>query len=58
MIAIILYCKELFWKITTKQKQTFNKLFLSCIERHAPLKRIKITRPQAPWMKDLVIGDL
>ena len=24
------------------------KLLLSCIERHAPLKRIKITRPQAP----------
>ena len=37
---------------------SLNKLLLSCIERHAPLKRIKITRPQAPWMKDLVIGDL
>lgn len=37
---------------------SLNKLLLSCIERHAPLKRIKITRPQAPWMKDLRIADL
>ena len=35
-----------------------NKLLLSCIERHAPLKRIKITRPQAPWMKDMKIATL
>ncbi|CAB4037801.1 Hypothetical predicted protein, partial [Paramuricea clavata] len=27
-----------------------NTLFSECIERHAPLKRIKLTRPPAPWM--------
>ena len=37
---------------------TLNKLLVSCIERHAPLRRIKITRPQAPWMKDLKIAVL
>ena len=29
-----------------------NHLILSCLERHAPIKRVKITRPIAPWMKD------
>ena len=29
-----------------------NKLILSCINHHAPIKRVKITRPIAPWMKD------
>jgi hypothetical protein len=27
-----------------------NTLFSECIERHAPLKRIELTRPTAPWM--------
>ena len=27
-----------------------NTLFSECIEKHAPLKRIKLTRPPAPWM--------
>ena len=30
--------------------QGFNTLFGECIDRHAPLKRIKVTRPPAPWM--------
>ncbi|CAB3997878.1 Hypothetical predicted protein, partial [Paramuricea clavata] len=29
-----------------------------CIERHAPLRRTKITRPPAPWLKDPTIQDL
>ena len=29
-----------------------NDLILQCIDRHAPLKRAKLTRPPAPWMKD------
>lgn len=35
-----------------------NELISSCIERHAPLKRIKVTRPPAPWLKDLRINDM
>ena len=30
--------------------QGFNTLFGEYIERHAPLKRMKVTRPPAPWM--------
>ena len=29
-----------------------NSLIKECIDRHAPLKRTKITRPSAPWLKD------
>ena len=36
----------------------FNKLVGDCIERHAPLKRTKITRPPAPWLHDDNIRDL
>ena len=35
------------------QLAMLNKLILDCIDRHAPLKRIKFTRPPAPWMKQL-----
>ena len=34
------------------QLDTLNKIILECIGCHAPLKRIKVTRPPAPWMKD------
>ena len=37
---------------------TFNNLVAECIDRHAPLKRIKCTRPQAPWLKSLDIEQL
>ena len=30
-----------------------NDLLLGCIERHAPTKKIKVTRPSAPWLHDL-----
>ena len=36
----------------------FNALVTECIDRHAPLKRIKCTRPPAPWLKSLDIQQL
>ena len=38
--------------------ETLNSLILECIGRHAPLKRIRVTRPPAPWMKCPNIKDL
>ena len=32
-------------------------MFFDCLERHAPIKRTKITRPPAPWFKDESIKD-
>ena len=32
-----------------------NKLILDCIQNHAPMRRVKITRPTAPWMNDINI---
>ena len=34
------------------QISILNKLICDCIESHAPLKRVRMTRPIAPWMKD------
>ena len=36
----------------------FNNLVAECIDRLAPLKRIKCTRPPAPWLKRLDIQQL
>lgn len=36
----------------------FNELITSCLQRRALLKRTKISRPPAPWLKDLEINDL
>ena len=36
----------------------FNHLLIGCIERHAPLKQIKVSRRPAPWIKDLEISKL
>ena len=36
----------------------FKTLVAECIDRHAPLKRIKCTRPPAPWLKSLDIQQL
>ena len=30
-----------------------NKLVTDCIADHAPIRKVKFTRPPAPWMKDL-----
>ena len=40
------------------QLAMLNKLILDCIDRHSLLKRIKFTRPPAPWMKQLDIIEL
>ena len=31
---------------------TFNRLISECLNRHAPLKRTKVTRSPAPWLND------
>ena len=36
----------------------FNELITTCIDKHAPIERVKITRPSSPWMKDLNITEL
>ena len=41
-----------------EQFETLNSLILECIGRHAPLKRIRATRPPVPWMKCHNIRDL
>ena len=33
-------------------------LIRECLDRHAPLRCTKVTRPPAPWMKDLDIQEL
>lgn len=38
--------------------ELFNELVNQCIERYAPLKRTKITRPPAPWLNTEGIRDL
>ena len=35
-----------------------NSLIGSCLEKHAPLTQIRVTRPPAAWMKDLGIRNL
>ena len=34
-----------------EQIHTLNDLITNYINEHAPLKRVKITRPPAPWMR-------
>ena len=33
------------------QIDVLEKLFNECLETHAPLKRVRVTRPPAPWLK-------
>ena len=37
------------------QISILNKLFSDCLKIHAPTRRVKLTRPIAPWMKDPTI---
>ena len=39
-------------------RTTLNAVIRECIERHAPLIRIRVTRPSAPWTKCSNIRDL
>lgn len=41
-----------------EQLETLNTLISECLERHAPLRRVRVTRPPAPWMKDPLISEL
>ena len=36
----------------------FNSMFKECLERHASLWRVRVTRPPAPWMEDSQIRSL
>ena len=40
------------------QLYMLNEFSLSCINQHAPLRRVKLTRPPALWMADLNIQAL
>ena len=40
------------------QTSCMNKLFRECIEQHAPLRKIKVTRPLAPWLNNDEIRHL
>ena len=40
------------------QVDILSSLIRECLDRHAPLRRTKVTRPPAPWMKDLDIQRL
>ena len=40
------------------QISCMNKLFRECIEQHAPLRKIKVTRPPAPWLNNDEIRHL
>ena len=40
------------------QVDLLSSLIRECIDRYAPLKRTNVTRPPAPWMKDLDIKQL
>ena len=40
------------------QINILNKLIADCINEHSPLRRVKLTRPIAPWMNDPKITSL
>ncbi len=40
------------------QVAILNSLFRECFDHHAPLKRTKVSRPPAPWMKNCEIAQL
>ena len=41
-----------------EQLETLNTLISECLERHAPLRKVRATGPPAPWMKDPLIEEL
>ena len=43
---------------TDDQVTILNKLIIDCIEKYAPVKRIRLNRPVAPWIKDDSIINL
>ena len=41
-----------------KKLEIFNDLLSECINNHAPLKRVKVTRPPEPWLQNEAIRSL
>ena len=41
-----------------EQLEYFNSILKECLERHAPLRRVRVTRPPAPWTDDSQIRSL
>ena len=41
-----------------EQLETLNTLISECLERQPPLRKVRVTRPSAPWMKDPLIEEL
>ena len=41
-----------------EQLETLNTLISECLETHAPLRKVRATRPPAPCMKDPLIEEL
>ena len=41
-----------------EQQETLNTLVSECLERDGPLRKVRVTRPPAPWMKDPLIEEL
>ena len=41
-----------------EQLETLNTLISECLERQAPLRKVRVTRPPAPWMNDPLIEEL
>ena len=37
---------------------SINTVIKECIARHAPLGRVKVTRPPAPWMQSVELRQL
>ena len=51
-LAVIYYSDD-----PDEQLETLNTLISECLERH-PLRKVRVTRPPAPWMKDPLIEEL
>lgn len=41
-----------------EKPEVLNSLITECIDRHASLRRVKVTRPPAPWMQSAEIREL
>ena len=48
---------NLFYAIDDPDEQVsfLNQFILQCIDDHAPLKKTKLTRPPATWMKSEIV---
>ena len=57
-VSFLPFCAVFALDNCIDQLDVFNELILSCIDKHAPLKKVRLTRPPAPWMRDLDISKL